>query len=152
MKEGGRRNPALVELILVVLFFALSAMVLVQVFVRAKTMSEESRARTEGLVVAQDIIEQVKADPGGLENIFPEDEGWIKGEGEDSYICGRTQDMEPAGGVTPSYEVRVLITREQEPAGTMCRIAVTIVRIRDSKTITELKTAEYVPDTEGNGV
>ncbi len=43
MNQRGNRNPALVELILVLLFFALSSVILVQVFVKAHFTSEESR-------------------------------------------------------------------------------------------------------------
>ncbi len=38
MKTTGRKNPALLELVLVILFFALSSMVLIQVFVKARTI------------------------------------------------------------------------------------------------------------------
>ena len=43
MKMAEKRNPALVELVLVILFFALSSAVLVQVFVKAHLIIEESR-------------------------------------------------------------------------------------------------------------
>ena len=42
MKMAEKRNPALVELVLVILFFALSSVVLVQVFVKAHLISEEA--------------------------------------------------------------------------------------------------------------
>ena len=60
MNTAEKRNPALVELILVILFFALSAMILVQVFVKAHVLSEESRSRTLGMVLAEDLLEQWK--------------------------------------------------------------------------------------------
>ena len=55
MKTTGRKNPALLELVLVILFFALSSMVLIQVFVKARTISRTSQAKTLGLVVIQDV-------------------------------------------------------------------------------------------------
>ena len=63
MNRGENRNPALVELILVLLFFSLSALVLVQVFVKAHLTSEESRTQTLGLLKAQDVMDQWKEDP-----------------------------------------------------------------------------------------
>ena len=62
MNRGENRNPALVELILVLLFFSLSALVLVQVFVKAHLTSEESRTQTLGILKAQDVMEQWKED------------------------------------------------------------------------------------------
>lgn len=70
-----KRNLALVELTLVILFMALSAAVLVQVFAAARIQSSESRAQTVGQTMAQDLIERWKAgeDPAAL---FASDEGW----------------------------------------------------------------------------
>lgn len=71
-----KRNAALVELVLVILFFALSSMVLVQVFVKARIMSRTSQAETLGLVLAQDLIEQWKAEPACMELLFSAESGW----------------------------------------------------------------------------
>lgn len=70
-----KRNLALVEMTLVILFMALSAAVLVQVFAAARIQSSESRAQTVGQTMAQDLIERWKAgeDPAAL---FASDEGW----------------------------------------------------------------------------
>lgn len=70
-----KRNLALVELTLVILFMALSAAVLVQVFAAARIQSSESRAQTVGQTMAQDLIERWKAgeDPAAL---FAPGEGW----------------------------------------------------------------------------
>lgn len=58
MKIAEKRNPALVELVLVILFFALSSVVLVQVFVKAHQVSQESQAQTLGLILSEDLLEQ----------------------------------------------------------------------------------------------
>ena len=44
MKEGGRANALLVELLLVIFFFMISAAILVQVFADAKLKSKIGRA------------------------------------------------------------------------------------------------------------
>lgn len=70
-----KRNLALVELTLVILFMALSAAVLVQVFAAARSTSDESRAQTVGQAMAQDILERWKAgEETGV--LFSEAEGW----------------------------------------------------------------------------
>ena len=65
-----RRNPVLIELILVILFFSLSSVVLVELFVKAKTVSDTSQAQTRGVVVAQDLVEQWKGEPSWPEAVF----------------------------------------------------------------------------------
>ena len=70
-----KRNLALVELTLVILFMALSAAVLVQVFAAARSTSDESRAQTVGQAMAQDILERWKAGEAAS-TLFAEADGW----------------------------------------------------------------------------
>ena len=83
MKMAEKRNPALVELILVILFFALASMVLVQVFVKAHLLSRESRAQTLGLIAAEDLLEQWKELPTQPEQLFSSENGWEEERSEE---------------------------------------------------------------------
>ena len=118
MKTTGRKNPALMELVLVILFFALSSMVLVQVFVKAKTISQTSQAKTLGLLAAEDILEQWRADPTQPESLFLPEHGWKEetagaetGEGETAGV--ETGESKTAGvktgevGTAKAEEIRV---------------------------------------------
>lgn len=151
MRTAGRRSPALVELILVILFFSLSAVILVQVFVKAKDMSEMSRAKTQSMILAQDLIEQWKADPTDPEELFSEQKGWIKEpfeEESEDYLISADSGMQFAQEGEEGCKIQVKISEELWTAGTLYWIQVTIVRNRDHKLITELETAKYIPHQE----
>ena len=75
MKKNSKKNPALVELILVILFFSLSSVILVQVFAKAKRISDLSHAETLGTIYAQSMIEAWKADPENAQDNLCY-EGW----------------------------------------------------------------------------
>ena len=64
------RNPALIELIIVIFFFALSATVIVQLFMASHTLSAESRIAGNALVATQNWLEELKSDPFDADNIL----------------------------------------------------------------------------------
>ena len=145
--KTAKKNLALLELILAILFFALSAAVLTQVFVKAKTMSDSSRAATLGLVAAEDLAERLKAAPWDAERILPAEAGWTPGQPgiEGGFACtaGYGADMRPTAGEI-SYLVRVTVSPELRTAGTLYRISVGIERLFDQEIIMRLKTSRYV--------
>lgn len=149
MNRGDNRNPALVELILVLLFFSLSAVILVQVFVKAHFMSEESEAQTLGLLWAQDVIEQWKEDPEHPEEILSSQDGWegIPDMGELQVfrrICGK--ELEPAKPEEGIYEMRADLWSEDTEAGRLYYIQVQVNSLRDEKTEVVLTTSRYISD------
>lgn len=148
MRATRRKNPALVELILVILFFALSAVILVQVFVKAKAISQESRAQTTGLILIQDKIEQWKTKPTDFLALFPTEEGWTEEvHGSDTHIflvnCGK--EMHLPSGEEADYEVCAELTEEPQKAGVLYRIWITITKNSNGNIIADCKTANYVP-------
>lgn len=56
-------NALLIELVIVILFFAISASVILQVFVAARDRSVQSSTDTSALLMAEDIAEQFAASP-----------------------------------------------------------------------------------------
>lgn len=59
MKEGGRANALLVELLLVIFFFMISAAILVQVFADAKLKSRTAAATNSAMLEGQNIAEDL---------------------------------------------------------------------------------------------
>jgi hypothetical protein len=59
MKEGGRANALLVELLLVIFFFMISAAILVQVYGDAKLKSRTAHATNYSMIEAQNIAEDL---------------------------------------------------------------------------------------------
>lgn len=159
-----RRNLALVELTLVILFMALSAAVLVQVFAAARTTSDESRARTVGQAMAQDILERWKAGETA-DTLFVEAEGWQALPPEDWGAF----PLDPAGesmadiGVTPAgvyvllldktfgpaaegetaYYLEVSLGEEARPAGTLHHVAVRMTARHTGHELVSFVTARY---------
>ena len=59
MKEGSRANALLVELLLVIFFFMISAAILVQVFADAKLKSRTAHATNASMLEAQNVAEDL---------------------------------------------------------------------------------------------
>lgn len=59
MKEGGRANALLVELLLVIFFFMISAAILAQVYADAKLKSRTAAAANSAMLEGQNIAEDL---------------------------------------------------------------------------------------------
>ena len=59
MKESGRANALLVELLLVIFFFMISAAILVQVYADAKLKSRTAQATNAAMLEGQNIAEDL---------------------------------------------------------------------------------------------
>lgn len=141
-----RRNPALIELILVILFFSLSSMVLVQLFAKAKVISDTSQAQTRSVVLAQDLVEQWKAEPSWPEAVFTRENHWteeVYSEDVRVFYAGSGTELDGTfeeGGI---YRLEAVFWTSDEPAGKMYHLRVTVTRQRDGEVITELVAAKY---------
>lgn len=85
MKTGNRSNALLVELIIVVMFFMLAATVLMQVFAKARTMSDRARIVAAAVADAQscaDILSVTDDAEGALQGM-----GYVK-DGADWVLQG----------------------------------------------------------------
>ncbi len=121
-------NLVLLELLIALTFFAVSAMIASGVLARAHQIGLDSRRTTEALFIAQDWAERIAAsdDPASL----------IKAAGtaaEDGYAI--EQD---------GYTVYAAITREEEEAGALYDIRLT-VSAKGREFIT-LPASRYIPE------
>ena len=109
MKEGSRANALLVELLLVIFFFMISAAILVQVFADAKLKSRTANAYNETMLEAQNIAEDLYAsnDPDAVLNSYgftAQDGGWVLDK--DGYSLKITvREEETDAGVLRTYDV-----------------------------------------------
>lgn len=149
MKSTARKNTALIELVLVILFLALSAAILAQAFAKARTMSADSRAQTTGMVWAQDVIEQWKADPAAIQRLFPADEGWTEQTGgERVFTAVRDENMQRLDGERPPYILSAAFAQENTAEGTIYTIRVTVTSGREgaAEPLVDYETAIYLSD------
>lgn len=146
--KTSRRNPALVELVLVILFLAITASVLAQTFAKARTMSADSRAQTAGLITAQDIIERWKADPTDTAALFPADDGWrIQSREGTVYEQLRSENMLSPDENSPEYLLSVTLSSEEKPQGALYNIRVSVSRYQaDSQPLVDCETSLYLPE------
>ncbi len=86
MANNNRSNVLLVEILIAVLFFMLSATVLVRVFVAAREMTMKSEIATEALTEAQNVAETLYAAEN--EEAELERQGFLKSHGVWTKDCG----------------------------------------------------------------
>ena len=109
MKEGSRANALLVELLLVIFFFMLSAAILVQVFADAKLKSRTAHATNYSMLEAQNIAEDLYAsdDPDAVlaeYGFASEDGGWVLQK--EGYLLKVTfREEETASGILRTYDI-----------------------------------------------
>ena len=117
MKQNNRTNMLLVELMIVILFFALSLSVLIRMLSGARKLSDMAGAETRALSEAQNVAEELKAaiDPEEylLTNGFLLTSGAYEREA-DGYTVSVVSDtfQETEAGVLAEYEVAALYKGE----------------------------------------
>ena len=128
MKEGGRANALLVELLLVIFFFMISAAILAQVFADAKLKSRTAAATNSAMLEGQNIAEDLYGadDPeAGLKEYGFTSEGdvWI---------------LEQKG-----YTLKVTPKIEETDSGTLRTYEV--AGIEGEKTLITLPSTRFIP-------
>lgn len=63
LKRHGVFSPVLIELTIVILFFALSTSIVVRLIASASEISNESRFHARALLAMESVAEQIKSDP-----------------------------------------------------------------------------------------
>ena len=144
------RNPALIELIIVIFFFALSATVIVQLFMASHTLSAESRIAGNALVATQNWLEELKSDPFDADNILS---GWQKesNEQQSTYSCFLNEDFILCDEADATILAVVIIEKNQTDAGNLIGISASVSRTNTdtaSKVITSVATSIYQSSAE----
>ncbi|NCB06192.1 MAG: hypothetical protein EOM69_11835 [Clostridia bacterium] len=64
-KQRGTMSPILIEMVIVILFLALSTSVVVRLIAAANTTAQQSAYESRAILAMESVAEQVKADPVG---------------------------------------------------------------------------------------
>ena len=128
MKEGSRANALLVELLLVIFFFMISAAVLVQVFADAKLKSRTAHATNATMLEAQNIAEDLYA-----------------AEDPDAVLAGYGFTAEGDAWVLQKegYQLKVTFREEETASGTLKTYDV--AGIEGEKTLLTLPSTRFIP-------
>ena len=109
MKQRSRANALLVELLLVIFFFMISAAILVQVFADAKLKSRTAHATNASMLEAQNIAEDLYAadDPDAVLNAygFTEKDGALILEKDGYFLKVTVREQETESGLLKTYDV-----------------------------------------------
>ncbi len=128
MKEGGRANALLVELLLVIFFFMIAAAILVQVFADAKLKSRTAQVTNSAMLEGQNIAEDLYGsdDPEAV----LADYGFTNRDG--------TWVLEKKG-----YTLQVTPKSEETEYGTLRTFEV--AGVEGEKTLITLPATRYIP-------
>lgn len=130
MVKHNRQNTLLMEILIVVLFFALCSTVILNVFVGAHNQSARAGAQADALIAAQSLADRLYAADERKDALrqsgFAEDE-----DGAWHLHCG-------------AYDLLVTLGEAACPAGTIETAQVTA--LRQEKTLFSLPSARYVPE------
>jgi type II secretory pathway pseudopilin PulG len=108
----------LIEALIVTLFFSLSAVILLQVFVAAKLQAQNNTDRNGALLAAQTALETA-----------------IAGEPVNT-TCWYDSDWQPAGEAEAAFAVTVTAEAEEQAAGrTLYRLEAAVVRTEDGEAV-----------------
>lgn len=122
-------SPVLVELTIVILFFALSASVIVRLIAAADTTARTSEYESRAILAMQTVAEQVKADPVG------------------DNTCNECGARVFSVSVDEDLTVNCVVTIDESPAqGTLYDIELTVAA--PSGKVYALDASRYLPDAE----
>jgi hypothetical protein len=112
-KKRGIFSPVLIELTIVILFFALSASVIVRLIAAANTTARLSEYESRAILAMETVAERVKADPVG-DNTCNECGARVFSVAVDSDLtvdCVVTSDDSPLQGTL--YDIELTVTSPQ---------------------------------------
>ena len=128
MKEGSRANALLVELLLVIFFFMISAAILVQVYADAKLKSKTAHATNFSMLEAQNVAEDL-----------------YSAEDPDAVLAeyGFTADGEGWTVEKDGYQLQVTLKEEETEAGILRTYSIS--GLEGDKTLITLPSTRYIP-------
>ena len=128
MAKGGRQSSLLVEIVIAVLFFAMSATVILNVFATAYRQSSYAGALSASTQEAQNLAERLY--------LSDDPQAMLAGE-------GFVQEGDMWRMTTDAYDVAVELVSEQSDAGELRTANITVLRAEE--TLIELPLARYIP-------
>lgn len=141
MKQANK-HFILIELIIVLLFFCIAATVTVQLFAAADNISNDSAKKSQALLCAQDLTEQIR---GVADPMTVLDTGEHTTQGHFWYF---DQNWQPTTKAQQVYAAKVLLQTQVAPQGNLYKIEVSVIDAHQ-KVLCELQISQYQPG--GNG-
>lgn len=142
MKNIGKVRAFLTEFVLVILFFSLSAVIALQLFLKANDKSEQSRNLTMAYMVAEQTAEAIKSGDADepLEELI------------DKRGCWYDKDWAACGEAEAEYVLSLKVVTEKTVAGELVDVVVVIESKTADAPLCELPVTIYRSVTEGGKV
>lgn len=142
--DENKNKVLLMEIIVVLLFFSVSAVTTLQLFARASMIAHRSGAEARVLIRCEDLAERLKACEDPME-LLDEDGSWQAVERTPDGFSARmalNSRMEPAQEGEVSYYIAVSGVREREAGGALWEMRVAALDAQGEKKI-ELPVVRY---------
>lgn len=138
MKNIGKVRAFLTEFVLVILFFSLSAVIALQLFLKANDKSELSKNMTMAYIVAEQTAEAIKSEEGevSLEEMLNRRGCWYDKEWK---ACDETE---------AKFVLSLSVVSEKTVAGELIDIVVIVSEKAEGTTFCELPVTIYRSVTE----
>jgi len=149
MKQVSKVNPFFVEIILVILFFAISVAVTLQLFVAAHGKAQQSTELNAAVMKAQTVAENLEGvkSQDQLLLILPSSTKTDGKSGETVYTVSYDKDWKETSQ-PPCYLVEVSLKQADETSGTNLQAEIVVNKVSgknsDNKKIYALTTEHYV--------
>lgn len=135
-----KSNSLLVEILIVIMFFALASTVIVQLFATAHRKSVQTKERNMAMITLQSVVEQVQASaetgkttvddktyPLSQPLVLFFDKDWNRGD------------------QSSPYYIRVNISHQTTPAGMLRTVEAEAFAARGSRSVYSLSAKRYLP-------
>ena len=139
--RNSRASLFLMELMISIMFFAISGAVCIQLFVKAHTINEESAAKSKATLIAQDICEYYHYSDGDKADMLSY--YWDYEESEDSILLYFTENGSVCSNVGARYVAT--LTFDQELSYRILTLDIQSVDDKESLYSTRIK--KYVQST-----
>lgn len=141
MNGIGKARAFLTEFIIVILFFSLSAVITLQLFLAADQKSELSTEKTNAYIKLQTIGESVKTNREYLDSFFSKANGW------DSYVRYYDEDFNLCEKEASAYLLKAEVTQTEKEAGDISAVQLEFVKnTEQAEVLGELLVTTYLPD------
>ena len=140
-----RNNIALIELLIVIFFFSLSAMVIVQVFVRSDQISQKSNSMSVAVIFAQDKMEQLRAAPDSAIGILTDWTIVQQSDEQQIFELYFDENMDITDGERYEYRFVADMNKTDQEHGTFFNIKIEVYSLQD-EIIFDLHTGKYISD------
>lgn len=140
-------NSFFIEIVIVICFFSISAVVILQLFAAAGSRAQQSRDLSVAVIKAQDIAEQIRG-LSSLEELseLPETEKTTSPDGGDHFKIDYDKQWNQTQSA-PRYAIGVSLKKNAEESGVLVDAEISVFRCESSgeKKIFTLNTAKYLP-------